>query len=188
MSAIGRRLLLQGAGSLAGRSAARRDLAASPISDLGGRLPSLAPTLPPLAVWPLPRASGSWIALLMTAPAPPRGGRCCSAYPPIEGDCAILDRPDWIRYNSLFVSGVCVMALNFTILDAEHDEIFDAAIAGIPRVAEKIAAVPPEQRARALDAAEQSYQKTAADLGYAEATAQEWASELMFRLSTYLSA
>lgn len=80
------------------------------------------------------------------------------------------------------------MALNFTILDAEHDKLFDAAIAGISRVAEKIAAVPPEQRARALDAAEQSYQKTAADLGYAEAAAQEWASELMFRLSTYLSA
>jgi hypothetical protein len=78
------------------------------------------------------------------------------------------------------------MALNFTTLDSEHDKIFHAAIAGIPRVAEKIATVPPAQRARALDAAEQSYQKTATDLGYAEATAQEWASDLMLRLSIYL--
>jgi len=80
------------------------------------------------------------------------------------------------------------MALNFTILDTEHDKIFDSAIAGIPRVAEKIVAMPPEQRARALDAAEESYQKTAADLGYAEATAKEWASDLMLRLLIYLKS
>ena len=80
------------------------------------------------------------------------------------------------------------MALSFTILDTEHDKIFDAAIAGIPRIAEKITAMPPEQRSRALDAAEQSYQKTAMDLGYTEATAQEWACELMLRLSAYLGS
>jgi hypothetical protein len=77
------------------------------------------------------------------------------------------------------------MALSFMALNAEnaeHDGIFDTAVAGIPRVAELIAAIPLEQRARALDAAERSYQKTARDLGYTEADARQWASELMSRL------
>jgi hypothetical protein len=58
-----------------------------------------------------------------------------------------------------------------------------AAIAGIPRVAETIAAVPLGQRTRALDAAQQSYQKMAKDLGYDDTDAQQWASELMSQLS-----
>jgi len=82
--------------------------------------------------------------------------------------------------------GARVMALNFTILDAEHDKVFDAAIAGIPKVAEMIAAVPLDQRVRALDAAAQSYKRAATDLGYAEAEAEQWASDLMFRLSVFL--
>ena len=53
------------------------------------------------------------------------------------------------------------MALNFVALNTEHKKVFEAAIAGIPRVAELIAAIPPAQRVRALNAAEQSYQKTA---------------------------
>jgi hypothetical protein len=64
------------------------------------------------------------------------------------------------------------MALNFVAFNSEHERIFEAAIAGIPRVAELIAAIPPEQRATALNAAEQSYQKTAWDLGYEDAAAQ----------------
>jgi hypothetical protein len=77
------------------------------------------------------------------------------------------------------------MASNFGALNTEH-EIFDAAIAGIPRVAEMIAAVPPEQRSKALDAAQQSYQKTAKDLGCDDADAQQWASELISQLSILL--
>ena len=53
------------------------------------------------------------------------------------------------------------MALDFEALNTEHKKVFEAAIAGIPRVAELIAAIPPAQRVRALNAAEQSYQKTA---------------------------
>jgi hypothetical protein len=75
------------------------------------------------------------------------------------------------------------MALNFTALNMEHHEVFDAAIAGIPRVAEMIAAVPLEQRTKALGAAQQSYQRTAKDLGYDDTDAQQWASELMSQLS-----
>jgi hypothetical protein len=77
------------------------------------------------------------------------------------------------------------MALNFGALNTAH-EIFDAAIAGIPRVAEMIAAVPLEQRSKALDAAQQSYQKTAKDLGYDDGDAQQWASELISQLSILL--
>jgi hypothetical protein len=74
------------------------------------------------------------------------------------------------------------MALNFVALNTEHEKIFEAAIAGIQRVAELIATIPPEQRVRALNAAEQSYQKTARDLGYEDAAAQRWASAIISRL------
>jgi hypothetical protein len=39
----------------------------------------------------------------------------------------------------------------------EGDEALSAAIAGLPKIAELIAAVPAEDRARALEAAEKSY-------------------------------
>ncbi len=78
------------------------------------------------------------------------------------------------------------MALDFSAFSTEHREVFDAAIAGIPRVAEMIATVPLEQRTSALDAAQQSYQNTARDLGYDNADAQQWASEVMSQLSIFL--
>jgi hypothetical protein len=40
------------------------------------------------------------------------------------------------------------------------------------RVAQAIAAMPAEERARALEAAERSYCQTALDLGYGEAQAE----------------
>jgi len=64
----------------------------------------------------------------------------------------------------------------------EEDESFKAAVSGIPRVAQLIAAFPVDRWARALDAAEQSYRQTARNLGYSEAAAQEWASAVMSRL------
>ena len=57
-----------------------------------------------------------------------------------------------------------------------------AAIAGLPKIAELIAAVPTEDRARALEAAEKSYVQTALNLGYDDADAQQWASAVMLRL------
>jgi hypothetical protein len=67
-------------------------------------------------------------------------------------------------------------------LNTESDEAFQAAVSGIPKVAELIATVPAEFRATALVAAEQSYLQTARDLGYAEGTAQQWASAIMSHL------
>ena len=47
-----------------------------------------------------------------------------------------------------------------------EDEVFSAAVAGLPQVAELIATFPFEDRRRALEAAEQSYLETAKRLGY----------------------
>ena len=56
------------------------------------------------------------------------------------------------------------------------------AIAGISRVAQAIAAMPAEDRARALEAAERSYCQTAREFGYGDAEAESWAAALMFKL------
>ena len=65
---------------------------------------------------------------------------------------------------------------------SEEEEILEAAAAGIPRVAEVLAAIPEEDRARALDAAECSYRQTMLDLGYDEGPVQGWVSAMMLRL------
>lgn len=63
-----------------------------------------------------------------------------------------------------------------------EDEVFSAAVAGLPQVAELIATFPFEDRRRALEAAEQSYLETEKRLGYQEADALQWAAAVMFRL------
>jgi hypothetical protein len=67
-------------------------------------------------------------------------------------------------------------------ITVEEDEVFSAAIAGIPRIAELIATVPDEDRSRVLEAAKNSYINTAQSLGYEDADAQQWASAVMSRL------
>jgi len=67
-------------------------------------------------------------------------------------------------------------------LDLENDEMFSAAIEGIPKVVELIASVPEVSRSLALAAARQSYQQTAQALGYEESDAEHWASAVMFQL------
>ena len=64
----------------------------------------------------------------------------------------------------------------------EETKILEAAVAGIPRVAEVVASIPGEDRARALDAVERSYRQTVRDLGYEEAPIQSWISAVMLRL------
>jgi hypothetical protein len=65
---------------------------------------------------------------------------------------------------------------------SEEEDILEAAVAGIPRVAEVVASIPGEDRARALDAVERSYRQTVRDLGYEEAPIQSWISAVMLRL------
>jgi hypothetical protein len=64
----------------------------------------------------------------------------------------------------------------------QDDGVLSNVLAGLPRVAELIATVPEQKRERALEAAEQSYRKTARELGYGEADAQQWAATVMLRL------
>jgi hypothetical protein len=68
------------------------------------------------------------------------------------------------------------------VSNSEMEEMLEATIAGIPRVARAIATVPAKQRARVLKAAEQSYLQAVQDLGYGEAATQKWVSAVMFGL------
>lgn len=62
------------------------------------------------------------------------------------------------------------------------ERILQMAVAGVPRVAQAIAEIPVEDRARALGAAERSYCQTALDAGYRETQAEGWASALVFQM------
>jgi hypothetical protein len=64
----------------------------------------------------------------------------------------------------------------------EMESVLDAAFAGVSRVAEFIVSLPEEDRQQALAAAEQSYFKTARELGYSEGQALGWASSLLTKL------
>jgi hypothetical protein len=63
--------------------------------------------------------------------------------------------------------------------DLENDEVFSAAVNGLPKVVELITAAPEEKRSLALRAAHQAYLRTAQELGYDESDAQQWASVVM---------
>jgi hypothetical protein len=67
---------------------------------------------------------------------------------------------------------------------SEEEEILEAAVAGIPRVAEVVASIPEEDRRRALYAAARSYWETVRNLGYEEGLIQSWVSAVMLRLQT----
>jgi len=67
---------------------------------------------------------------------------------------------------------------------SEEEKILEAAVAGIPRVAEVVASIPEEDRAKALNAVEDSYRHTVRDLGYEDGPAQSWLAAVMLRLQT----
>lgn len=63
-----------------------------------------------------------------------------------------------------------------------RDEALQAAIIGLPRVAEALAAVPSNTQPKAWAAVEGSYRRSALDLGYSDSEAQNWVDAIMFRL------
>jgi hypothetical protein len=67
-------------------------------------------------------------------------------------------------------------------LDLRADEVFCAAVSGIPRVAEQIVAMPSDDWGTVLDAVKEIYARTARDLGYDDADEQQWVSTVMDRL------
>jgi hypothetical protein len=89
------------------------------------------------------------------------------------------------RYGeSLYGIGGNVMSAT---LDTK-EQVLDAAITGVFRVADAILATPTEKRTKALDAAAHSYRQTVEELGYDEAEIQEWLRGIMFRLRTEVAA
>ena len=65
---------------------------------------------------------------------------------------------------------------------SEEEEILEAAVTGIPRVAEVVASIPEKARAKALDAVKSIYLQTMLDLGYEEGPAEGWVFAMMLRL------
>jgi len=66
--------------------------------------------------------------------------------------------------------------------DFGGQEVLESAVAGIPAIAEFIAAMPNRQRAIALDALERHYLQTAEDWGCSEGPARMWVSAMMSHL------
>ena len=62
---------------------------------------------------------------------------------------------------------------------ASNEEVLQMVIIGIPRVAERIAELPNEQRESAFKAVETSYLQTLLDLEYAEGDAHHWTATVM---------
>lgn len=62
---------------------------------------------------------------------------------------------------------------------ASNEEKLQKAIIGIPRVAERIAELPDEQREKAFKAVELSYLQTVSDSDYAEGDARHWVGAVM---------
>jgi hypothetical protein len=61
---------------------------------------------------------------------------------------------------------------------AEH-EFLEAAVAAISRIAGLVAAMPSDDRMKALDAAERRLLQAAQDSGCTEVSAQKWVAALM---------
>jgi DNA-directed RNA polymerase specialized sigma24 family protein len=70
--------------------------------------------------------------------------------------------------------------------NSEEEESLEAAVAGIPRIADAVAANPDGVRAKVLEAVENSYRQAAHDLGYDEERVQSWVSTIMLRLQAEL--
>ena len=62
------------------------------------------------------------------------------------------------------------------------EEVLAMVVTGIPRVAEKIAGLTEEQRAKAFEAVERTYTQIAADSDYAEADVRDWVNAVMDNL------
>jgi len=50
----------------------------------------------------------------------------------------------------------------------KDDDVLERAIGGIPRIAQIIVGMPPDEKHKALDVVEYSYRRTARELGFSE--------------------
>jgi ABC-type phosphate transport system permease subunit len=63
---------------------------------------------------------------------------------------------------------------------ANQVEHLQGVISGLSRVAEAIAAIPANERSKALRAVEDSYRQSALELGYSDSEARDWVTAIMF--------
>lgn len=68
------------------------------------------------------------------------------------------------------------------VSDCDVNEVLEATVAGIPAMANYVAALPDGQRAIALEALERHYLQTVQNLGGTEGPARTWVSTVMFHL------
>ncbi len=67
-------------------------------------------------------------------------------------------------------------------LSSEEDKFVEAASAALPRIAEIIAAFPPEHRAGALELAKRRYVQAAREFGCTQAETERWVAAIMRKL------
>jgi len=71
---------------------------------------------------------------------------------------------------------------------ANQVSALQAVINGLLRVAEVIAAVPANERFKALAAAEGSFRQSALELGYSDSETRDWVTAIMFSLRVQVQA
>ncbi|MGC1356174.1 MAG: hypothetical protein WA851_10345 [Xanthobacteraceae bacterium] len=67
---------------------------------------------------------------------------------------------------------------------ANQVEALQGVINGLSRVAVAIAAIPTNQRSKAMTAVEAVYRQSALELGYSDSEARDWVTAIMFSLRT----
>jgi hypothetical protein len=71
-----------------------------------------------------------------------------------------------------------------TTSNSDEENFVQLAFAAVPRIAEIIAAFPPEHRAGALEVAERRYTEAARDFGCTEVASQTCIADIMRNLRT----
>jgi len=64
-------------------------------------------------------------------------------------------------------------------LSSQENEFLETATAAIPKIVDLIAAMPPEDRAEALEVAERRFLRSAEELGCAEPESRHWTAAVM---------
>jgi hypothetical protein len=71
-------------------------------------------------------------------------------------------------------------------VSAKDVEVLERVVVGLPRVAEALVPLAPDDKERALAAVERAYQKAATEFGYSQPEAEDWAATIMSELRAEL--
>jgi hypothetical protein len=67
-------------------------------------------------------------------------------------------------------------------VSAEDVEVLERVVVGLPRVAEALVPLGPDDKERVLSAVKRVYQKAATEFGYSQPEAEGWAANIMLDL------